>query len=322
MSEKVLEIKDLSVKYVTDAETVYAVDHMSFSLEKGKTIGLVGETGAGKTTVAKAIMQILPSRTAKVTSGDIVVNGRSVFARSKLELEHMRGKEVAMIFQDPMSALNPVETIADQIYESLHYHNAEGKSKAELDKQVDSMLKMVGILPKRKHEYPHQFSGGMKQRALIAMALACKPEILVADEPTTALDVTIQAQVLQLMRDLREAQGTSMIMITHDLGVVALMCDYVAVVYAGEIVEYGTLEQIYSGDRHHPYTEGLFGAIPDLKTAAKRLTPVQGLMADPTKIVPGCKFAPRCKYASDACRETKPGTYESDGHSIRCHRFC
>ncbi len=321
MEDLVLEVKNLSVSYVTDAETVYAVDNLSFSLEKGKTLGLVGETGAGKTTIAKAIMQILPSRTARITDGEILINGQSVTQKSTKELEQMRGKEVAMIFQDPMSSLNPVETIGSQIYEALHYHNEEKKSQKELEDRVDEMLTLVGILPKRKHEYPHQFSGGMKQRALIAIALACRPEILIADEPTTALDVTIQAQVLQLMRDLRDEQETSMIMITHDLGVVALMCDYVAVVYAGEIVEYGTLEDIYSGSRHHPYTVGLFGAIPDLKSSSPRLNPVPGLMPDPTVRVPGCKFAPRCKNADERCRNEKPTVADLAGHRIMCHHI-
>ena len=321
MSDYMLEVKNLSVQYKTDLTTVYAVDDISFTLERGKTIGLVGETGAGKTTIAKTLMQILPSRTARITSGEVYINGENLLEKSKTELEKMRGKEMSMIFQDPMSALNPVETIGDQIYEALHYHNDEHKSKDELDKRVEEMLAMVGILPKRKHDYPHQFSGGMKQRALIAIALACRPNLLIADEPTTALDVTIQAQVLQLMKALRDEQGTSMIMITHDLGVVALMCDYVAVVYAGQIVEYGTLEDIYSGDKHHPYTIGLFGAIPDLTSKADRLQPVVGLMPDPTVIYEGCKFAPRCKFATEKCRTQRPGYYEANGHKILCHRY-
>lgn len=316
-----LEVKNLSIQYKTDHETVYAVDDISFELEKGKTIGLVGETGAGKTTIAKALMQILPSRTARITDGEILINGESLLAKSTEELEKMRGKEMSMIFQDPMSSLNPVETIGDQIFEALHYHNTEKRSDEELRQQVEEMLKMVGILPKRKNDYPHQFSGGMKQRALIAMALACKPNLLIADEPTTALDVTIQAQVLQLMKDLREVQGTSMIMITHDLGVVALMCDYVAVVYAGQIVEYGTLKDLYSGDKHHPYTEGLFGAIPNLRSKARRLSPVDGLMPDPTIVYEGCKFAPRCKYATEKCRTQRPSNYIANGHTILCHKF-
>ncbi len=321
MAENMLEVKHLSIQYKTELQTVYAVDDISFTLEKGKTIGLVGETGAGKTTIAKALMQILPSRTARITDGEIIINGESLLEKRREELEQMRGKEMSMIFQDPMSSLNPVETIGDQILEALHYHNTEGKSKAELEQQVDEMLMMVGILPKRKVEYPHQFSGGMKQRALIAMALACRPNLLIADEPTTALDVTIQAQVLQLMKDLKDAQGTSMIMITHDLGVIALMCDYVAVVYAGQIIEYGTLEDIYSGDKHHPYTVGLFGAIPNLKSKANRLTPVEGLMPDPTVLYEGCKFAPRCKHATEKCHTSKPGYYEHEGHTILCHMY-
>lgn len=321
MSDMMLEVKNLSVQYKTDLSTVYAVDNVSFSLEKGKTIGLVGETGAGKTTIAKTLMQILPSRTARITGGEILINGEQLLRKNKYELEKMRGKEMSMIFQDPMSSLNPVETVGDQIYEALYYHNDENKSKEELEARVEEMLQLVGILPKRKHDYPHQFSGGMKQRALIAMALACRPNLLIADEPTTALDVTIQAQVLQLMKDLRNAQGTSMIMITHDLGVVALMCDYVAVVYAGQIVEYGTLEDTYSGDKHHPYTIGLFGAIPDLHSKAKRLQPVVGLMPDPTVVYKGCKFAPRCKYATEKCRTQRPQYYEENGHRILCHQY-
>jgi peptide/nickel transport system ATP-binding protein len=321
MKDYMLEINGLSVQYQTDLETVHAVNDVSLELEKGKTLGLVGETGAGKTTIAKAIMQILPSRTARITSGRIITSGQDLLKKSSHELERMRGKEMAMIFQDPMSSLNPVETIGNQIYESLHYHNENHRSKKELDEHVDEMFSLVGILPSRKNEYPHQFSGGMRQRAMIAMALACRPSLLIADEPTTALDVTIQAQVLKLMKDLRDIHNTSMLMITHDLGVVALMCDNVAVMYAGEIVEYGTLEDLYSGSEHHPYTTGLFGAIPNIFVKSERLLPIHGLMPDPTVVMPGCKFAPRCKHAFGRCRSDKPTYSVRNGHRILCHLY-
>lgn len=316
---EILRVKDLSILYKTDLETVYAVNHVSFTLNKGQTLGLVGETGAGKTTTALGIMSLLPKRTARVTSGEILFEGQDLLKMSEKELLGIRGQKISMIFQDPMTALNPVLTVGDQIGETVRLHNTKNLSREEIEKKVEDTLELVGIPKERKNEYPYQFSGGMRQRVVIAMALICDPRMLIADEPTTALDVTIQAQVLSMICDLQRKYGTSMIMITHDLGVVAETCDTVGVVYAGEIVEYGQLADIFAGEDHHPYTEGLFGSIPNLKTKARRLQPIEGLMPDPTVPVEGCRFAPRCKYATDQCRSKKPPLWEKDGHQIRCH---
>lgn len=264
-TEKMLEIKDLSVVYETDLETVYAVNGVTLSLEKGATLGLVGETGAGKTTLALTLMHLLPERTGKVTSGCITFEGENIVELPEADMRKIRGDKIAMIFQDPMTSLNPVLTVGEQIAEALYVHNDSGRSKEEIEARVDETLTLVGIPPARKHEYPHQFSGGMRQRVVIAIALSCEPDLLIADEPTTALDVTIQAQVLMMIRDLRDRLGTSMIMITHDLGIVAQTCDNVAVMYAGEIIEMGSAEDIFTCPIHHPYTDGLFGSLPNLK---------------------------------------------------------
>ena len=314
MSETILEIENLSVVYETDMETVYAVNGISFSLGKGETLGLVGETGAGKTTTALTILGLLPERTGKITGGAIRFEGT--------ELGKIRGARISMIFQDPMSALNPVLTVGSQIAEALELHNTDGLSKKEIEKRVEDTLEMVGIPKERKANYPHQFSGGMRQRVVIAMALILSPELLIADEPTTALDVTIQAQILTMICDLQRKYGTSVIMITHDLGVVAETCDKVAIVYAGEIVEYGTLSDIFSGGRHHPYTEGLFGSIPSLTEETKRLHPIEGILPDPTNLPKGCKFSPRCTKCMERCSLTEPAVYEENGHLIRCHLYC
>lgn len=321
MSEQFLEIKDLSVQYKTDLETVYAVNGISFSLNHGETLGIVGETGAGKTTTALAITRLLPDRTARITSGQIFFNGRDLLKHSEPEMRHIRGGQISMIFQDPMTALNPVITIGAQIAESLLLHNEEGRSREEIELRVNESLEMVGIPASRKNEYPHQFSGGMKQRVIIAIALACNPQLLIADEPTTALDVTIQAQVLAMMNELQRRLGTALIMITHDLGIVAETCDNVSVMYAGEIIEYGTMEQIFSGTSHHPYTVGLFCSIPDLEGDSKRLSPIDGLMPDPTNLPAGCKFSPRCPDCMEICTLVQPSVVEKEGHKIRCHKF-
>lgn len=232
----------------------------------------------------------------------------------------MRGDKIAMVFQDPMTSLNPVQTVGDQIAEAIKLHN-EKMSEEEVDKRVEEILSLVGIIPQRKYDYPHQFSGGMKQRVVIAIALSCEPDLLIADEPTTALDVTIQAQVLAMIRDLRDRLGTSMLMITHDLGIVAQSCDHVAVMYAGKIIEYGTVEDIFKGDKHHPYTVGLFGSIPNLKSRAPRLNPIPGLMPDPTKLPEGCYFAPRCDKCMEVCKHTQPEVFVDGTHKIACHLF-
>ena len=321
-TEKMLEIKDLSVIYETDLETVYAVNGVTLSLEKGASLGLVGETGAGKTTLALTLMRLLPERTGKVTSGSITFEGENVVELPEANMRKIRGDKIAMIFQDPMTSLNPVLTVGEQIAEALYVHNDSGRSKEEIEARVDETLTLVGIPPARKHEYPHQFSGGMRQRVVIAIALSCEPDLLIADEPTTALDVTIQAQVLMMIRDLRDRLGTSMIMITHDLGIVAQTCDNVAVMYAGEIIEMGSAEDIFTCPIHHPYTDGLFGSLPNLKEKTDRLHPIAGLMPDPTNLPKGCKFAPRCDKCMEICKEVPPEVYVDGTHSIRCHLYC
>ena len=321
-TEKMLEIKDLSVIYETDLETVYAVNGVTLSLEKGATLGLVGETGAGKTTLALTLMRLLPERTGKVTSGSITFEGENVVELPEANMRKIRGDKIARIFQDPMTSLNPVLTVGEQIAEALYVHNDSGRSKEEIEARVDETLTLVGIPPARKHEYPHQFSGGMRQRVVIAIALSCEPDLLIADEPTTALDVTIQAQVLMMIRDLRDRLGTSMIMITHDLGIVAQTCDNVAVMYAGEIIEMGSAEDIFTCPIHHPYTDGLFGSLPNLKEKTDRLHPIAGLMPDPTNLPKGCKFAPRCDKCMEICKEVPPEVYVDGTHSIRCHLYC
>lgn len=311
-----LEVRNLTIHYETKQETVYAVNDVSFSMKKGETLGLVGETGAGKTTIARAILGILPVPPAVVKGGEILLNGNDVLKMSEKEMHGIRGKQITMIFQDPMTALNPVMTVGRQIEEVVELH--EHLSKHEAKKRAEEMLEMVGIPAGRYGEYPHQFSGGMKQRVVIAMALACNPDLLLADEPTTALDVTIQAQVLDLMRKLNKEKDTSCILITHDLGVVAEMCDKVAVVYAGQILEAGSLEDIFDHPSH-PYTVGLFGANPSLDGDEEMLHPVPGMTPNPADLPSGCKFHPRCKHCTEECKNTEVLMKEiAPGHFCRC----
>jgi peptide/nickel transport system ATP-binding protein len=319
MSEKLLEVKDLHVMYRTDDDNVYALSGVDISVEKGRTLGLVGETGAGKTTLALSIMRLLPDRVGFITKGGITLEGRDLLALSEADMRLLRGNDISMIFQDPMTSLNPIHTVGDQIAEVIALHNQDA-SKAEVERKVDEMLEMVGIPAIRKSEYPHQFSGGMKQRIVIAIALACNPRLLLADEPTTALDVTIQAQVLEMMNELKQKLQTSMILITHDLGIVAQICDQVAIMYAGEVVEIGTVEDIFEGEQHHPYTVGLFGAIPNMAEESPRLHPIDGLMPDPSVVLPGCPFAERCPHCQERCKESRPAPVAvNDGmHRVKC----
>lgn len=317
---KLLEIKDLHVQYETDEETVYAVNGLDLTIEEGETLGLVGETGAGKSTTALSIMKLLPEKIGIIKKGDIKLNGLDIIKAGEGDMRAIRGNMVSMIFQDPMTSLNPILTVGDQIYEALEIHR-KGESKETLNKRVDEILQLVGIVPERKNNYPHQFSGGMKQRVVIAIALACEPKLLLADEPTTALDVTIQAQVLQMMKELKEKLKTSMILITHDLGVVAETCDRVAIMYAGEIIEIGTLKDVFTNEKHHPYTVGLFGSIPNLTKKTKRLNPIEGLMPDPTKLPEGCTFYDRCPKCMEICKMEKPENYIRGTHSIKCHLY-
>lgn len=314
-----LEVKDLQVIYSANLETVKAVNGVSFRLEKGKTYGLVGETGAGKTSIARSILRILPTPPAKITGGEILFEGESLLKLPESEMRKIRGARISMIFQDPMSALNPVMTVGKQISEAIYQH--ENCSKKESVEKGKKILEMVGIPAERFEEYPHQFSGGMKQRVVIAIALACNPDLLIADEPTTALDVTIQAQVLELIRKLQKDHQMAMILITHDFGIVAETCDDIAVVYAGQIVECGSIEQVF-GYKAHPYTRGLFGSIPKLTGDVERLHSIDGMPPDPTDLPKGCYFSPRCRYATDACRQEGeiPLCDIGDGHLCRCLR--
>ena len=313
-----LEIKDLTVHYRAHDTVVKAVNGVSLSIEKGQTLGLVGETGAGKTTTALSILRLLSEPPAEICGGQILLNGRDLLQMKDSELRKIRGNEISMIFQDPMTALNPIMRVGDQIAEVIELH--QKCSKQESVEKSLAMLELVGIRPERSTDYPHQFSGGMKQRVVIAMALACNPTLLLADEPTTALDVTIQAQVLDMMNDLKQKLGTSVLMITHDLGIVAECCNYVAIMYAGEIVEYGPIGEIYN-DPRHPYTIGLFQSIPSLDEDVERLIPIPGLMPDPTDLPSGCPFWPRCAYAEERCRKSAPPVSEkAPGHFSKCFR--
>ena len=314
-----LSIKDLDVRFHSGGEAVHAVNGVTLSVAPGQALGLVGETGAGKTTIAKSIMRILPEHSVLGVDGSIVYDGTEVLTASDAEMRKLRGGKISMIFQDPMTALNPLMKVADQIAESIVQHQNVSKNKSK--EMAVEILEKVGISADRAFEYPHQFSGGMKQRVVIAIAIACNPQLLIADEPTTALDVTIQAQVLDLIRNIQKELNTSLILITHDLGVVGEICDSVAVVYAGQIVEQGLRDEIFDTPAH-PYTKGLFAALPEKNKGRKRLSPVEGLPPDPTNLPKGCPFSPRCPYATEACGERKPDLLEiSSSHRVACHNL-
>lgn len=311
-----LSVRDLNVIYTSGKKTVYAVNGVSFDMQRGETLALVGETGAGKTTIARAILGILPDPPAKLTGGQIYLEGQDMVQMSEAEMLKIRGDRIAMIFQDPMTALNPLQTVGDQILEGILLHSDMDREEAK--QRACEMLEMVGIPRIRYMEYPFEFSGGMKQRVVIAMALACNPDLLLADEPTTALDVTIQAQVMELIADLKRKYNTAMILISHDLGVVAETADKVAVVYAGEIIEYGSKEDIFV-HTNHPYTKGLFDSLPSMNEDCRRLRVIKGSMPDPTNFPEGCKFCPRCPYATPACQSGTIALREiTSGHFSRC----
>ena len=321
MSENLLEVRDLVVEYHTEDEVVHAVNGVSFQLEKGEVLGLVGETGAGKTTIALSLLQLLPKYVSHIPQGSVTFKGVDILNADEETIRKIRGKSISMIFQDPMTALNPVMRVGDQVAEVIRLHEP-GLNKAQVHEKVESLFKMVGIAPERLREYPHQFSGGMKQRVVIAMAIACNPELLIADEPTTALDVTIQAQVIKMMRNLQRELNSAVILITHDLGIVANFCNKVAIIYAGEIVEYGEIRDIFDRTKkHHPYTEGLFNSIPDIHSSAKRLQVIPGLMPNPSDLPAGCKFSPRCARRMDCCGMEGTPVMREGGHQIRCHLF-
>ena len=319
--KNLLEIRDLTVEYHTNGGVVHAVNGLNLEVAPKETLGFVGETGAGKTTTALSILNLLPHPQGKVISGSIKYNGEEILNKSNKDMTRIRGEKISMIFQDPMTSLNPVMTVGDQIAEGIRLH--DHLSKADAHKKALEMLKTVGIRPERASDYPHQFSGGMKQRVVIAIALACNPELLIADEPTTALDLTIQAQMLELMKGLKDQYDTSMIMITHDLGIVAEICDKVAIMYAGNVVEYGDKVDIFTPEKpHHPYTVGLFDSIPDIYHEQEELKIIKGLTPDPTDLPSGCTFHPRCPYACEKCSKQMPKHLEVEpGHTISCHRF-
>mgnify|MGYP002678754852 FL=1 len=315
-NDMLLQVKDLRVYYTAGGEIINAVNGVDLEVRRGETLGLVGETGAGKTTIAKSIMRILPDPPAKIGGGEIYLDGQELLHLPEKKMQEIRGKKISMIFQDPMTALNPVFTVGEQIEEVIMLHEKVNRGEAAV--KARQMLELVGIPGDRSGDYPHQFSGGMKQRVVIAMALACSPELILADEPTTALDVTIQAQILDMIKALKEKQNTSMILITHDLGVVAEVCDRVAVVYAGEIIEYGTKEEIFDYPTH-PYTVGLFGSIPKIHEDVEWLDSIPGMPPNPADLPSRCHFHPRCSKCTQPCGEKAPEMIEvRPGHFVRC----
>ena len=316
MEDSILKINDLVVHYEMDYGVVEAVNDLTLSIKKGEVLGLVGETGAGKTTVAMSIMGLLQKPQSHVVQGSIELDGENLLEKNKKQMRKIRGQKVSMIFQDPMTALNPLETVGEQIAEVIRIHQKINRAEARV--KAMELLGMVGIDEKRANEYPHQFSGGMKQRVVIAIALACHPMLLIADEPTTALDVTIQAQVLELMKTQIKQNHMSVLMITHDLGVIAEICDRCAVMYAGEIVEEGTTYQVIDTPRH-PYTEGLLNSLPSIDKDVDRLIPIEGAMSDPLDLPEYCSFYSRCPYRCDKCKEGNPMLQEVEpGHFVKC----
>jgi len=317
--QNLLTIKNLTIDYEVNSGTVHAVDNLNLEIGYGETLGFVGETGAGKTTTALGILKLLQEPRGRIVSGEIYFEGENLLDKSKGEMRNIRGSQISMIFQDPMTSLDPVMPVKKQIAEVIKLHNSI--SNKEANKKAKEMLETVGIRKERADDYPHQFSGGMKQRVIIAIALACNPKLLIADEPTTALDVTIQAQVLELMKDLKEKFDTSIILITHDLGIVADLCDNVAIMYAGSIVEYGDIDSIYNNPLQ-PYTVGLFNSIPDLDTEKKELQVIKGTLPDPTNLPSGCRFHPRCSKVFDKCSRVETSKIEVEpGHFVNCHLY-
>ena len=320
-AETILEIKDLCVEFQTVEGVVHAVDHLNYTLHKGEKLGIVWESGSGKSVSSLGMMQLIPNPPGRITGGEILYHGKDLVKASEKEMQKIRGNEISMIFQEPMTSLNPIIKCGKQIAESLRLHR--GMKKKEAMEEAVRMMRAVGIAnPEvRAHEYPHQMSGGMRQRVMIAMALACQPQILIADEPTTALDVTIQAQILDLIRELNESMGTSVVFITHDLGVVSELCDTVIVMYTGHIVEQAPVKELFESPKH-PYTKGLLNAIPKITRERNPLETIEGMVPNPTERIEGCSFSPRCPYATDQCRKAEPPMAElSDGRLVRCWQY-
>ena len=321
MGEKILEVNHLKTYFHTDAGLSKAVNDVSFFVEKGKTLGIVGESGCGKSITSLSIMGLVETPPGEIAGGEIIFEGEELLKKNEKEMSKIRGKKIAMIFQEPMTSLNPVFTIGQQLVETLMLH--EEMTKKQAKERAIEMLKMVKIplAEKRFNEYPHQLSGGMRQRVMIAMALCCNPDLLICDEPTTALDVTIQAQILDLINELKEKTGTSVMMITHDLGVIAEIADDVMVMYAGKIVERATCDQIFEKPMH-PYTYGLMQCIPKLDDDdTKRLSVIEGMVPSFDDMPKGCAFCPRCKEAREICRQKMPELAEAEGRMVRCFKY-
>jgi len=321
MADTLLSVRNLKTYFYTEDGVVPAVDGVSFDLERGGTLGIVGESGCGKSVTSLSIMRLIPTPPGKIVSGEILFEGRDLVQLSEAEMRKIRGNEISMIFQEPMTSLNPVFTIGNQIMEAIMLHQKLDKASAR--KKAVEMLSLVGIPSpeKRIDEYPHQLSGGMRQRVMIAMALSCNPKLLIADEPTTALDVTIQAQILDLMRELQKELGTAIIMITHDLGVIAELVERVVVMYTGVIVESADTATIFANPQH-PYTQGLLGSIPRLDSSVKRLQAIPGTVPTPGNFPKGCGFHPRCPYAKEICEAKRPPEFEVEpGHYAACWKL-
>ncbi len=319
--DPLLEVRDLRTEFDTDDGVVRAVNGVSFSVRAGETLGLVGESGCGKSVTAFSVLRLIPSPPGRIAGGRVLLRGRDLLSLGDEAMRRLRGNEISMVFQEPMTALNPVYTVGDQIMEAVRLHQKVGKAEAR--RRAVDMLARVGIPSpeQRVDEYPHQLSGGMRQRVMIAMALSCNPAVLIADEPTTALDVTIQAQILELLKELQRELGMALILITHDLGVIAETADRVAVMYAGKVVEYTDVRSLFAEPRH-PYTIGLLESIPRMSERRERLAVIPGTVPPPTAFPPGCPFHPRCPFAVERCREVEPALEEAAaGHSVRCHRW-
>ncbi|WP_028776297.1 ABC transporter ATP-binding protein [Shimazuella kribbensis] len=319
--EPLLKVDDLRTQFHTDAGLVNVVDGVSLELKKGEILGVVGESGCGKSVTSLSVMQLLPKDISKVASGSITLEGQDILAMSPSRLRKMRGNQISMIFQEPMTSLNPVFKIGDQIMEAIRFHMKISKKEAKV--YAIEMLKKVGISRPESvvDEYPHQLSGGMRQRVMIAIAMACEPKILIADEPTTALDVTIQAQILNLMRQLQQEKGTSIMLITHDLGIVAQMCDRVVVMYAGQVVEETDVKSLFKNPKH-PYTKGLLASLPQLSGNQNKLKSIPGQVPALDEMPTGCRFAPRCEFRMDECDTSKPNLLNvAENHTCRCYLY-